>query len=188
MFLRDDLKSVLVRVASGLNVTKLLEALNATTDFEIEMSRKMGMPVSEVRVVREGWLRRHSVLCEIQFEKITGLSPITHGSAVVSIVSVFEPYLGIFVDAQDRTLSDMINGWRNRKTSSDVSREAEDGQPSPKSTGILPSSTELFYFYRETLESCAKLSTKSTFLELCNVYKKWLKVYAEEVLGGALSK
>lgn len=43
---RDDLKSVLVRVASGLNVVKLLEGLNTTTDFEVEMSRKMGMSVS----------------------------------------------------------------------------------------------------------------------------------------------
>lgn len=51
---------------------------------------------------------------------------------------------------------------------------------------ILPSSTELFYFYRETLERCAKLSNKSPFLDLCGVYKKWLKVYAEEVLGNSL--
>lgn len=25
-------------------------------------------------------------------------------------------------------------------------------------------------------------------MDLCNVYKKWLKIYAEEVLGGYLSK
>lgn len=55
-------------------------------------------------------------------------------------------------------------------------------------TTILPSSTELFYFYRETMERCAKLSNGQTFLELCGVYRKWLKVYAEEVLGGGLSK
>lgn len=106
----------------------------------------------------------------------------------MSISSVFEPYLGIFVDAQDRTLSDMINGWRNRKSSVEVSRDDNSEEQSVKASGILPSSTELFYFYRETLESCAKLSTKATFLDLCNVYKKWLKIYAEEVLGGALSK
>lgn len=82
----------------------------------------------------------------------------------------------------------MINGWRNRKVSSEVHRDGEGEDQTIKSPSILPSSTELFYFYRETLESCAKLSTKGTFMELCNVYKKWLKVYAEEVLGGALSK
>ena len=55
------------------------------------------------------------------------------------------------------------------------------------SSNILPSSTELFYFYRETLERCAKLSNKSPFLDLCGVYKKWLKVYAEEVLSSSLT-
>jgi hypothetical protein len=53
---------------------------------------------------------------------------------------------------------------------------------------LLPSSTELFYFYKETMERCAQLSTKGPFLDLCTVFKKWLKVYAEEVLGGYLSK
>jgi hypothetical protein len=119
-----------------------------------------------------------------QFDKIAERSPFTHGSSIESIASVFEPYLGIFVDAQDRNLSDMIHSWRSRKTSV----EEDAGETSAKSAGILPSSTELFYFYRETLESCAKLSTKTPFLELCTVYKKWLRVYAEEVLGGALSK
>ena len=37
---------MLVRVASGLNVTKLLEALNMTTEFEHDMERKLGMKVS----------------------------------------------------------------------------------------------------------------------------------------------
>lgn len=82
----------------------------------------------------------------------------------------------------------MVSGWRSRKASVDVPRGEEGEEQTAKSTGVLPSSTEIFYFYRETMESCAKLSTKATFLELCNVYKKWLKVYAEEVLGGALSK
>lgn len=115
------------------------------------------------------------------------MSPITHGPTIGSIASVFEPYLGIFIDAQDRTLSDMISGWRRRRSSTEASRDGE-GMQGSKTTGVLQSSTELFYFYRETLESCAKLSNKATFLELCNIYKNWLKVYAEEVLGGGLSK
>ena len=121
---------------------------------------------------------------------MTTLSPITHGTAIVSISSVFEPYLGIFVDAQDRSLSEMISRWRSRKeplegkTASGESNEAGNIRPA----SVLPSSMELFHFYRETIDRCAQLSTKATFLELCNVYKKWLKVYAEEVLGGLLSK
>ena len=60
--------------------------------------------------------------------------------------------------------------------------------PSDNPSAVLPSSTELFYFYREALERCAKLSVKQPLLDLCRVYRKWLKVYAEDVLAGALIK
>lgn len=122
-----------------------------------------------------------------QFDKVASLSPITHGATIGTISSAFEPYLGIFVDAQDRLLSDMIAGWRNNKVSGEDLRAHSDHEQH-SATNVLPSSTELFYFYRETLERCAQLSTKATFLELCSVYKKWLKVYAEEVLGSNLSR
>jgi hypothetical protein len=45
---------------------------------------------------------------------------------------------------------------------------------------VLPSSTELFYFYAQNLEQCAKLSTGKALFDLCTVYKKWLRVYAGE--------
>ena len=60
--------------------------------------------------------------------------------------------------------------------------------PSDNPSAVLPSSTELFYFYREALEKCAKLSVRQPLLDLCSVYRKWLKVYAEDVLGGLLVK
>lgn len=123
----------------------------------------------------------------MQFEQITALSPITHGAAIVSISSVFESYLGIFVDAQDRALSDMIQVWRSRKSSVEDASDPSGSSSGSRAT-LLPSSTELFYFYKETMERCAQLSTKTAFLDLCNVFKKWLKVYAEEVLGGYLGR
>ena len=43
---------------------------------------------------------------------------------------------------------------------------------------VLPSSTELFYFYAQSLDQCAKLSTGQALFDLCGVQKKWLKVYA----------
>lgn len=47
---------------------------------------------------------------------------------------------------------------------------------------VLPSSMELFYFYGQTLEACAMLSTGKPLFDLCGVFRKWLRVYAEEVL------
>jgi hypothetical protein len=78
-----------------------------------------------------------------------------------------------------RILSDMISNF----TSSRVSIS-----PSDNPSAVLPSSTELFYFYREALDKCAKLSIRQPLLDLCRVYRKWLKIYAEDVLGGALLK
>jgi hypothetical protein len=51
-------------------------------------------------------------------------------------------------------------------------------------SAVLPSSTELFYFYGQSLEQCAlKMGTGKVMWDLSGVWEKWLKVYA-----GALSR
>lgn len=47
---------------------------------------------------------------------------------------------------------------------------------------VLPSSTDLFYFYAQSLEQCAKLSTGQALLDLCTLHKKWLRIYAGTLL------
>lgn len=47
---------------------------------------------------------------------------------------------------------------------------------------VIPSSTELFSFYRLTLAQCAKLSTGSRLVELSRVFAKYLDQYAQQVL------
>lgn len=59
------------------------------------------------------------------------------------------------------------------RTSVDTTDENADA-PAP----VLPSSTELFYFYAQNLEQCAKLSTGKPLFDLCKVHKKWLRIYA----------
>lgn len=82
-------------------------------------------------------------------------------------------------DASYSTLSEMIQTFTSSRISS---------SPSDNPSAVLPSSTELFYFYREALDRCAKLSVGQPLLDLCKVYRKWLKTYAEDVLGAALIK
>ncbi|GAA5971234.1 hypothetical protein JCM11641_004197 [Rhodosporidiobolus odoratus] len=154
---KNDLKSVLAKTASTLNVSLLLESIAQTAEFERETARKYSLT----------------------FEAILELSQISYGGVEpkTSITSVFEPYLGVFVDAQDKTLAGMLQSF----TSSRISLS-----PSDNPSAVLPSSTELFYFYREALERCAKLSVRQPLLDLCKVYRKWLKTYAEDVLTAAL--
>ncbi|CAG8578254.1 11332_t:CDS:10 [Diversispora eburnea] len=89
----------------------------------------------------------------------------------------FEPYLGLYIDAEDKKLSEIINSYRLESVPDDDS-----------STTVLQSSTDLFYFYRETLANCAKLSTKKPLFDLYIMFAKWLRIYASEVLIGRLPK
>lgn len=78
----------------------------------------------------------------------------------------------------------MVLGYRNQpRKSIDASSANENSE---ENNTILPSSAELFYYYRETLERCAALTTKAPFLGLCDVFKRWLRTYAEDVLGRSL--
>lgn len=45
---------------------------------------------------------------------------------------------------------------------------------------VLPSSTELFYFYGQTMEQCGKYTTGEPMKKLGNVFAKWLKIYSGE--------
>ena len=54
---KDDLKSVLVREQSRLQVAILLDALTSTMDFEAQLSRKFGRSVS-VHFESQSWSAR----------------------------------------------------------------------------------------------------------------------------------
>jgi len=56
---------------------------------------------------------------------------------------------------------------------------AGDDSHSPPMT-VLPSSTNLFYFYGQILEQCAKLSSGQPLFDLSNLFKRWLRIYAGE--------
>lgn len=70
---------------------------------------------------------------------------------------MFEGYLGVYVDAQDRAISDILAPSRGKtRPSLEVSRkegEVEEGEK----VRVLNSSTELFYFYGQALEAGARL-------------------------------
>jgi hypothetical protein len=56
----------------------------------------------------------------------------------------------------------------------------EDFNPS---SSVLPSSIELFHFYRQTLAQCAKLSTGAKLLDLSKIFAKYLDEYADTVIS-----
>ncbi|AAW40845.2 hypothetical protein CNBA3220 [Cryptococcus deneoformans B-3501A] len=157
---RSDLANVLAKQTPAVNV--LLDALQGTLDFEGGMSRKFGMP----------------------FEEVISLS-LRGGTSKWVISSVFDKYLSVYVDAQDRAISDMLSAYRGLKSRSSVEGAIQEETDAPAPT-ILPSSTELFYFYGQQLEQCEKYSKGETMKKLSQVFAKWLRIYADDVLLAGL--
>ena len=76
-------------------------------------------------------------------------------------------------------------GARSRSSIEGALGQESDEAPVPT---VLPSSTELFYFYGQTLEQCGKYTTGEPMKRLSKVFAKHLKVYSDEVLAAAMKK
>ena len=158
---RDDFKSILGRsVAKGTNkstldVNLLLSCLQETLEFEQSLEKKF---INESRASMDTLLSNE--------EKVL---PFTH-----AISDAFEPYLSVWVAAQDKQLATLIPSYRQaplKATDEDFSSQM-----------VTPSSVELFTFYRSTFAQCAKLSTGIRLVELSKVFAKYLDQYAQQVL------
>ncbi|KAG8970352.1 Vacuolar protein sorting-associated protein 53 [Tulasnella sp. 419] len=158
---RDDLKAALTKAAPSLTVALLLESLQTTLDFESAISTKYRLPF--VDIVRK--------------------SCTASGGQPDKISSVFDAHMGIFIDAQDKALVDMLSSSRGAKSRPSLEESLSDAE---NPVTVLPSSTELFYFYGQNLEQCTKLSNGKPLFDLYNLHKKWLKIFAEDVLVASM--
>ncbi|KIJ51343.1 hypothetical protein M422DRAFT_157993 [Sphaerobolus stellatus SS14] len=169
---RDDLAATLskVAVAKTLTVTLLLESLQQTTEFEVFLARKLGVSYTHM---------------------LTELAPILAIPNPKPMSSAFEPHMGVFVDAQDKALSDLLTPYRGAKSrpsldNTQTSAATSDSDNPPIT--VLSSSTELFYFYAQNLDQCSKLSNKAMLADMFGVWGKWLRIYAEDVLMASMKR
>lgn len=153
----EDLRSTLVREQPRLHIDMLLNALHATQEFEAQVARQYGEPWVQVVGARR-------------------------------LSDAFTPYLGVFVDAQDKHLAEMLAqhapGQGGAATATAVASARTPAEPGlgDEPVRVLASSTDLVTFYRQTLERCAQLGPHAPVRELSQVYAKWLKRYATDVL------
>ncbi|KAI9835192.1 MAG: hypothetical protein M1819_002562 [Sarea resinae] len=155
---RDDFKGILSRSmrrtdGQSLDVNLLLSCLQETLDFEHSLERRFA---NESRASIDTLSSKE--------ERV----PI-FGQA---ISEAFEPYLSVWVEAQDK--------YRQQPL------KAADEEFSPQL--VIASSTELFSFYRAILGQCAKLSTGTSLVELSKTFAKYLDQYAQQVLLHFLSE
>jgi vacuolar protein sorting-associated protein 53 len=154
---RDDYKGILSRTTrSGqtLDVSVLLSCLQETLDFEHSLER------------------RFANTSRTSIDTMTSTSDAAVFNQPIS--DAFEPYLSVWVDAQDKHLQSMIHKCRQQPP------RAPDEEFS--SQQVVPSSTELFNFYRHALAQCAKLSTGQPLADLSRVFARYLDQYAQQVL------
>ncbi|KAH8700598.1 putative GARP complex subunit Vps53 [Talaromyces proteolyticus] len=160
---RDDFKGILsrsVRSGQALDVNLLLSCLQETLDFEHSLDKR--------------------------FANTSRPSTDTIASSLESpvftqvISEAFEPYLGVWVESQDKQLASLLPKYRLQP----LKREDEEFH----SQLVIPSSTELFTFYRHSLAQCAKLSTSGSLAELSKVFARYLDQYAQQVLLNYISE
>lgn len=164
---RDDFKGILERSSKradgqSLDVNLLLSCLQETLDFEHGLEKRFS----------EGQSRTSTDTTLSESER-----PYAFQQA---ISEAFEPYLSLWVDAQDRQLATLIPKYRQQPTRN------TDEEFTPQL--VMPSSTELFQFYRLTLAQCAKLSTGGRLLELSKTFAKYLDQYSQQILFYSLGE
>ena len=101
------------------------------------------------------------------------------------ISQCFEPYLHIYLEAQDRNLSDMISRFSGELSSSKAGQvEPGTGEGAP----VLTSCGDLFVFYRKCLVQLSELSSGQPMLDLATLFKKYLREYISKVIVASLPK
>jgi vacuolar protein sorting-associated protein 53 len=154
---RDDYKGILSRSTRNgqtIDVRLLLSCLQQTLDFE------------------HGLERRFNQSSRASIDTMASASDTPVFGQPIS--DAFEPYLSLWVEAQDRELATLLPQYRQRPTKS-----ADEDFSSQQ---VIASSTELFNFYRLSLAQCAKLSTGQPLLNLSKVFGRYLDQYAQQVL------
>ncbi|PIK58739.1 putative vacuolar protein sorting-associated protein 53-like [Apostichopus japonicus] len=99
------------------------------------------------------------------------------------ISQCFEPHLHIYIESQDRNLSDLIQRFMDDfRTQGPPPIQAEEGG------AVLPSCADLFVFYKKCMVQCSQLSTGQPLLSLTASFQKYLREYANRLLSGNLPK
>ena len=168
---RRDLAKVMTNRAHELNVNLLLPAIGKAANFEKILSQRFtGITIKELN-------SEVSTASEKQMKLHPFGGQITH---------CFENYLYIYVEAQDKNLSKLIDQF------------VEEHQKLAKTdcvvSEIFISSGKLFTQYKNCLTQCISLSNRQPLVSLTTTFQKHLREYAHRVLqanlpriGGAMS-
>ncbi|VDI70663.1 vacuolar protein sorting-associated protein 53, partial [Mytilus galloprovincialis] len=99
------------------------------------------------------------------------------------ISQCFETHLDIYIDSQDRNLSELVNRFLE-----DLRQFGTPRMESEDSSNVLPSCADLFVFYKKCMVQCSQLSNGQPMIDLTRTFQKYLKEYSNRVLLNSLPK
>ncbi|RZF45718.1 hypothetical protein LSTR_LSTR005013 [Laodelphax striatellus] len=104
----------------------------------------------------------------------------------------FQPYLYVYIDSIDHNLYELMERFvsdAKADFSQGISQEASGLVTVLRAVqGVLPSCADLFVFYKKCLLQCTQLSNGQPMLGMANVFQKYLREYAVNVLQNNLPK
>jgi len=99
------------------------------------------------------------------------------------ISKCFEAHLNIYIESQDRNLSELIDRFVEDYRQQKVPKlDSEEG------SNILSSCADLFVYYKKCMVQCTQLSTGQPMILLTRTFQKHLKEYAGKLLTSNLPK
>merc|ERR1712142_1459160 len=196
---KDELSSLMKRREEEIDVKLLLFAIQRTFAFETFLSKRFtGHTIDDVSL--RSSLAADSPSPSNPFEEDE--EEATHSDAEIPakkleaigktpfvgiVSSCFEPHLKIYVESQDRALSELlqrfVEDFRSTGVPSGLSADAPPGD-----NLVLTSAADLFVYYKKCMVQCTTLSKGEPLLYLTSVFKKYLTEYATRLLLGNLPK
>lgn len=151
----DSLNRVMTNNPNEVKLESLMHAISKTVAFETLLSKRF----SGETITKEGLMTKSH-----PFDGI--------------ISSCFDPYLKVFIDAQESSIQklfDQFNEYHQKILKSTASSSKD-------SSIVFSSSNKLFQQYKESLLQCVQFTNKTALLDLHEVFKKYLREYAFKIL------
>ncbi|EDQ87874.1 uncharacterized protein MONBRDRAFT_26906 [Monosiga brevicollis MX1] len=177
-----------------IDVKLLLFAVQKTSHFEQWLNAKFRYredePASAADEIRQRYLRhRREQEREQRRDKRGGDKPSRKKDKLDfsnKISHVFSECLDIYVSAQEENLNQMLDQFA-RDFKSALMFPDDDGSHD-EGAKVLPSSGDMFVFFRNSMVQCSSLSTGQPLFELYAVFKRVLGSYTEQILKANMPK
>ncbi|KAK3083798.1 hypothetical protein FSP39_003324, partial [Pinctada imbricata] len=201
---RRELSNIMGKRSHEIDVKLLLFAIQRTTNFEALIAKRFtGVTLNEAMANRKVTKSPPPPAESTNpFEESTNpfendadgetvpvndeakLDEKQAGSPFTGIISkCFEQHLNIYIDSQDRNLSELVSRFLD-----DIRQHGTPRMETEESSNVLPSCADLFVFYKKCMVQCSQLSTGQPMIDLTRTFQKYLRDYANRVLLGNLPK